>query len=138
MADLTPDDERLRRLFARMRAEDHHAAPAFPTLETDADDVRRWRGSAAPTIAAIAAAAVAVALWLLPGGAPYEDPGLLAEWSPPSNEFLGLDDLGSDLGVDLTAAFEDIGSNGTDLWIDLPTDVLIDQADEMLGQESTR
>lgn len=127
------DDEQLRGLFARMREEDRAAVPPFPALE--GRPAAAW--SRAFVAVAGAAAVMAAVLFLLPSGPdPVDDGMLLAEWSAPSSDFLGL----GELGVEFAVTGDEAPSPDTEdtLWMSLPTDAWIDQAEELFGPENER
>ena len=128
--DRQPDDEQLRRVFARMRQEDGERVPPFPVLSS----VRsvRWRRRLLPAFATAAIVATAT-LWFLlpPDSASDDDAMLLAEWSAPTTAFLGLDGF----GVELSPGDETALSGDLDEWTDFPTDLLMQQAGELLGEE---
>jgi len=126
--DRRPEEEQLQRVFARMREEDLAHVPPFPALS--ARRSAGWRVMPVAVTAALAAAA-GLWLWLPPGAAPSDDGLLLAEWSAPTTEFLGLDEFGFDLlPAGEATADDELGS-----WTDFPTDMLMQQADELIGEE---
>lgn len=135
-----PDDRDLRELFAQLREEDASEAPPFAPMwararqqRDAARSHRRWWLAPVP-VAAAASLVLAVVLLSRPAVAPPEvlmDAEVtVADWTSVSTDFLALGEASflelADAGA--LEAFDD------ETWT-LPSDDLLQQADQTFGQE---
>lgn len=129
-------ERRIRELVAEIRREDQADMPTLADmLETAAVAPRRswWQWLQPLPAAAMAAASLLLVLavgWYGLSGSPDGAAELdveIGEWVAPSTAMLDLDDL-------LSGATASGSLLGEDEWA-LPTDILIEQADETFGQE---
>lgn len=124
-------DERLRGLFHAMRERDRRRTPPFRVPVAPAPS-RPWAWMPLPAAALAALLVATVVLWPGAGDVAVDDGGSLADWVAPSDAFLELG------GVSLSDFSDPSELSSEEMWLQLPTDDLLDPLNGVLEQEQQR
>lgn len=121
-------DERLRGLFHALREQDRRRTPPFRVPVAPAPG-RGWTWVPLPAAALVALVVATVALWPGAGDVAVDDGVSLADWVAPSDSFLELG------GVSLSDFSDPSELSSEEMWLQLPTDDLLDPLNEAFEQE---